>query len=855
MRGVRASLLRIMSMARQPDRKSVYMLSPAACDGLKLDLRRVKASVALHCQVPLGVAGSGKWGGIDAQYSGGGSAMNDAAKSGRIVLRILGILLILISLPLIWGGAQLAWLGGSVYYLLAGLALIASGVLIALRRLAGAWLYGLLFAATVIWALWEAGLDLWPLVPRLGGPLVLAILLLLALPRFPTYAGRKALPFGLAGLCFVVLAGAMCLGFTQQGVIRHPFAQSIAGTVSAETRAAGDEWHQWGRTSKGTRYVTAGQITPANVRNLKVAWEFDYGEAPKVETLAEDQNTPTYAKGVLYTCTPTNTVNALDARSGKLLWKYEAKGKSPIWARCRGVTYYEPQGVAPGETCKARIVMNTIDGRLIQLDAATGKLCSQFGENGTVNLNANIGDTPTAMYIPTAAPTVVQDKIVVGGWIFDGQKVGEPSGVVRAFDARTGELAWAWDMGNPAITKLPPEGQTYTLGTPNVWATPAYDAALGLIYLPTGNGTPDFFGGHRRPFDDRYSSSVVALDIATGRERWHFQTVHHDLWDYDIPAQPSLYEMPNGKGGTIPALIQITKQGQIYVLDRRTGKPITKVAEQPVPQGAAQGDWLAPTQPFSVGMPQLGTDRLTEAKMWGVSLFDQLYCRIRFRSLRYEGMYTPPGPRQSLQFPGPFGGMNWGSASIDEGRGILIVNDMRIPGVERLVPRAEVNAAVAAGHGPGMFPQEGTPFALDTSNMMSPLGIPCSQPPYGSMTGIDLATRKIIWQVPMGTVRDTLLFGWMPVGLPMPLGMPTLGGSLVTASGLTFHSGTQDFYLRALDTTSGKELWKARLPVGAQITPMSYVGPDGKQYVVVSAGGARSSPVRGSKIIAFALSE
>jgi quinate dehydrogenase (quinone) len=783
--------------------------------------------------------------------------MGEAGRRGRFALRIFGVLLILIGLPLIWGGVQLAGLGGSLYYLLAGLGLLVSGVLIARRQLAGVWIYGLLCAGTVMWAFWETGLDFWPLVPRLSGPLFLAMVLALLLPRFPAHRGRKTVSFGLAGLCLLVLVGAAGMGVTQQGVVRHPFTQTLAGTVSAETRAAGDEWHEYGRTSKGTRYITANQIRPDNVRNLKVAWQFDYGEPPALTALAEDQNTPTYAKGVLYSCTPTNTVNALDAQTGKLRWTYAGagKGKSPIWQRCRGVTYYEPHAAAEGESCKARIVMNMIDGHLVELDAATGKPCEKFGTKGIVDLNAHLGDTAPAMYIPTSAPTVAQDKVIVGGWIFDGQKVGEPSGVVRAFDARTGELAWAWDMGNPAITKLPPEGQTYTLGTPNIWSTPAYDLALGLIYLPTGNSTPDFWGGHRRAFDDLYSSSIVALDIATGRERWRFQTVHHDVWDYDIPAQPSLYDMPDGKGGTIPALVQITKQGQIYVLDRRTGKPITKVVERPVPQGAAPGDRLSPTQPFSVGMPQIGTDRLTEAKMWGVSLFDQLYCRIRFRSLRYEGMFTPPGTHANLQFPGPFGGMNWGSAAIDEGRGILIVNDMRIPGVERLVPRAESDGAIAAGHGPGMFPQMGTPFALDTSNLMSPLGIPCSQPPYGTMTGINLATQKIIWQVPMGTVRDTRLFGWLPVGLPLPIGMPTLGGSLVTATGLTFHSGTQDFYLRALDTTSGKELWKARLPVGAQMTPMSYVAPNGKQYIVVSAGGARESPVRGSKIIAFSLGD
>ncbi|MFC4254767.1 membrane-bound PQQ-dependent dehydrogenase, glucose/quinate/shikimate family [Altererythrobacter xixiisoli] len=793
--------------------------------------------------------------------------MDKTTSRGRIILAVFGVVLVLLGLPLTWGGVQLATLGGSWYYLFAGLALIVSGVLIARRRLAGAAVFAVLFAVTIAWSLWEAGLDFWPLVPRVSGPLFMAFLLLLLLPRFPGWTQGAKAPLAMAGLTALLMGGAVALALQPKHVTRHDFTQAVPGKVSAETLAAGNEWREYAHTGKGTRYITADQITPDNVRNLKVAWEFDYGEAPAAATLAEDQNTPTYANGVLYSCTPSNTVNALDAQTGKLLWSYAAKGASPIWQRCRGVTYYEAQPAAgqppagqsvgnppaTGGACQARIVMNAIDGRLIELDAATGKPCADFGDNGVVNLNADIGETPPAMYIPTSAPTVMQDKIVVGGWIFDGQKVGEPSGVVRAFDARSGELVWAWDMGKPDVTKLPPAGETYTLGTPNIWSTPAYDLELGLIYLPTGNSTPDFWGAHRRDFDEKYGSSVVALDIATGRERWHFQTVHHDVWDYDVPSQPALYDIPDGRGGTIPALIQTTKQGQIFVLDRRTGQPITKVEERPVPQGAAPGDFLSPTQPFSVGMPQLGVDTLSEAKMWGVSMFDQLYCRIRYRSMRYEGMYTPPGTDTSLMFPSPFGGMNWGSASIDEGRGLLIVNDMRIPRYVKLIPRAIADTMQGGIHGAGIFPQAGTPFAIETDNVMSPLGIPCMEPPFGTMTAIDLNTKKIVWQVPMGTVKDTRLFGTLKVGLPLPIGMPTVGGALTTASGLTFYSGTQDFALRALDTTSGREIWKADLPVGAQMTPMSYIAPNGKQYIVVSAGGARESPIRGSKVIAYAL--
>ena len=503
--------------------------------------------------------------------------------------------------------------------------------------------------------------------------------------------------------------------------------------------------------------------------------------------------------------------------------------------------------------------MTTIDTRLIELDAKTGVPCAGFGTNGSVDLKAGMGAVDPGYYFQTSAPTVVRDMIVVGGWVWDNVKVGEPSGVVRAFNAHTGKLVWAWDLGNPALTGEPPAGQSYTRGTPNVWSTPAFDDKLGLIYLPTGNATPDFWGGERSPAAEAYTAAVVALDIQTGRERWKFQTVHHDLWDYDIPAQPALYDIPDANGAEVPALVQVTKRGQIFVLDRRNGKPVAEVEEKAVPQSpVAQGDRLAPTQPYSVDMPEIGVEKLTEADMWGMTPFDQLWCRVEFKKLRYDGEFTPPGLTKSLQFPGFYGGMNWGSASINESTGYLIINDMRVPQVVQLIPREETERRLAAkkagadGHA-GLASQIGTPYGADKNMFMSPLGVLCPRPPFGAMTAIDLKTRKVAWQVPMGTVQDTGPLG-IKTHLPMPVGMPTLGGPMTTQSGLVFYAGTQDYYLRALDASTGKELWKGRLPVGAQATPMSYVSPDtGRQYVVVSAGGARGSPDRGDYIIAYAL--
>ncbi|TWG97030.1 quinate dehydrogenase (quinone) [Mesorhizobium sp. J18] len=320
-----------------------------------------------------------------------------------------------------------------------------------------------------------------------------------------------------------------------------------------------------------------------------------------------------------------------------------------------------------------------------------------------------------------------------------------------------------------------------------------------------------------------------------------------------MPAQPALYDVPDGKGGIVPALIQVTKRGQIFVLDRRTGEPLTEVVEREVPQGAVEGDWTAPTQPYSVGMPAIGVEPLTEASMWGATPFDQLYCRIEFRKLRYEGEFTPPGTEPILQWPGFYGGMNWGSVSVHESSGYLIVNDTRSPHRVQLVPREEADQADAKDSHAGLSAQYGTPYGAAKVTFMSPLGIPCQNPPYGTLTAIDLKTKEIAWQVPMGTVEDTGPLG-IKMHLPIPVGMPTVGGPISTSSGLIFYAGTLDYNIRALDLATGQELWKHRLPVGAQGTPMTYISPEsGRQFIVVSAGGARQSLDRGDYIVAYAL--
>jgi len=772
---------------------------------------------------------------------------------GGWLLILFGIVLVIIGLPMIVGGIQLIGLGGSWYYAIAGAGLVVAGILYAMRRLTGLWVFLLVFLGTVAWALWEAGLTFWPQVPRLVAPAVIGVFALLFTPLFPAFRGRKRGPFAVAALLVAGLAATAFYAFVPHGVTRKAPPQAAVGVPPAAASAT--DWRSYGRTPAGTRYAPIDQINRDNVNGLEVAWTFQSGDV--ADKGSEDQNTPLQVGDTVYTCSPRNVVHALNAETGAVRWKFDPKAQSPLWQRCRGVSYYEPAqqpGEQPATACAARIVMTTIDARLIQLDAKTGEPCADFGVGGTVDLKSGMGEVKPGFYFQTSAPTVMRDLVMVGGWVFDNVETNEPSGAVRAFNARTGELVWAWDLGNPAITKLPPAGESYTRGTPNVWSTPAYDEALGLVYLPTGNATPDFFGAHRSKAAEDYTASVVALDMDTGRERWKFQTVHHDLWDYDVPAQPALYDVPDGKGGKVPALIQITKRGQIFMLDRRDGKPIATVEERAVPQtGGVPEDFLSPTQPYSTGMPEIGTEPFTEARMWGATPLDQLYCRIEFRNMRYEGEFTPPGLTRSILFPGFYGGMNWGSAAIDESRGLLIVNDIRMPQFIELVPReATDNAGASAAH-EGLSQQKGTPYGALKNGFMSPLGVPCHQPPYGTMTAVDLAARQIVWQVPMGTLQDSGPLG-IKTGLQLPVGMPTLGGPTATAGGLVFYAGTQDYYLRAIDVETGEELWKGRLPVGAQATPMTYVSPEsGRQFVVVSAGGARQSLDRGDWIVAYAL--
>ncbi len=770
-----------------------------------------------------------------------------------VVARIFAVVLGLMGLGLLVGGAYLAALVGSPYYLAVGLVYLASAVLIWLGRRLGLWLVVAVGILTVPWAVWESGTYYWALFPRLWVPFAMASLALLLVPSVLPRAGhgwlRGAGALALAGtIVFFVFA------FVPHGMLAS--ASDTAYTQTAQNESPSN-WFAYGRTTKGTRYAPFTQINRENVSDLQVAWTYHTGDSGAGGT---DQNTPLQIGNLVYTCSYTDHVAALDADTGKPRWTFNPHASSPMWQRCRGLGYFEDADTSTGKLCHQRIVQTTIDARLIELDAETGKKCTGFGDGGTVNLGQGMGEIKPGFYFQTSAPLVAGDKIVIGGWVVDNQSRGEPSGVIRAFDARTGKLAWAWDMGHPNRTGAPPSGKTYTRGTPNMWTTAAYDPKLGLIYLPLGNETPDYYGVDRLAVSGEYNSSLVALDVKTGREVWHFQTVHHDTWDYDLPSQPALVDIPDGSGGTIPAVLQLTKRGQMFLLNRKTGKPIANVKEKPVPTtGGPPKEKHSPTQPYSVGMPTIGGMHLDETKMWGMTMFDQMTCRIAFHKLRYDGDFTPIGLTRAIEQPGNLGGMNWGSASVDVVNGIAYVNDIRIPAVFQLLTRkqykeySKTHRGILSGHGPS--PMLGTPYGLFTGMWMSSLGVPCVEPPFGTISAVDLKTHKLLWQIPAGTAEELGPAG-IPLHLPMPMGMPTYAGTMTTAGGLVFFAGFQDFYIRAYNSSTGEVLWKHRLPVGASATPMTYVSPrTGRQYVVLSVGGAARSDKSGDYVIAFALAK
>jgi membrane-bound PQQ-dependent dehydrogenase (glucose/quinate/shikimate family) len=770
----------------------------------------------------------------------------------RIFPRLLAAGIIIYALAQGAGGLYLAILGGSLYYLLAAIGLLIGASLLWMADDRARLVFHLVLAATVAWALWETGGELWGMLARIAFVLILWIAAQWVSPGLNAGARRWRTAAVVLGIAAIISAGA---------VKGSPLPASAGVQISGQDTDEGD-WPIYGRTSASTRFSPLKQITTANVDKLKVAWTYRTGDLPRNSDAGYEfvfEATPLNIGDTLYLCTPHNIVIALDAETGAERWRYDPKvdDSASYIKACRGVAYYKAD--VPVTTCPERILAATIDGRMIAVDARTGQPCADFGTNGEISILTGLEPPRKGMAYQTSAPFIIGRVALVGGLVIDSYSTNEPSGALRAYDVITGKFAWAWDMGRPGNTAEPPPGETFTKGTPNIWAPISADPALGLVYVPTGNATPDYWAGYRNALLDKYSSSIVAVDVATGQPRWSFQTVHHDVWDYDVPSAPILFDYKRG-GTTTPALAQFTKMGQLFVLDRRTGTPLSPVEERPVPQGAPPGDWVSPTQPYS-SAPSLMPRTLTEASMWGLTPLDQIACRITFRSVRYDGAYTPQSVKGSLQFPAPYGTTDWGSASYDEERGLLIAPSSYIPMIVQLVPRDEANARVAAIEAAGkdpsslaLSPQIGTPYGAHMLPMLSPLQIPCNAPPWGLITAIDPASNRVVWQKPFGTARDSGPFH-MTFGPPVTIGVPSMGGSISTRGGVTFIGAALDNYIRALDTATGRELWRQRTPAGPQATPMTYLSrKSGRQFVVIAAGGhAALMTTFGDYVIAYAL--
>lgn len=730
---------------------------------------------------------------------------------------------------MIFGGLQLVFLGGSSYYLLAGLVLVASAMKLWKADPMGSMVYGGLLVATVAWAFSESGTNLWALAPRILPLAIIGIWFLTPFLRNSLYNGKPPPLFkSTVSRGVTVFVAALTAGIFIAG--NGWVVTSLPERSGINTVNAGTDWPSYGNTLGGSRYSPIDQINRENVQDLEVAWTYRTGIGGAFKA------TPLQVGELLYVCAGGNVIIALDADNGELVWQFDPlidpghlESARYFTTACRGLAYYEALPDYQGE-CQERIITATTDARMIAVDALTGERCIRFGDLGEINLTTNMGNDPLIFNFQTSPPGIVRGNAVVGGWVFDNQSVGEPSGVIRAFNAISGEFAWAWDMARPGIHTEPLIGEVYTRGTPNVWSLFSVDEELGLIYAPTGNETPDYFGGYRMEASEQYASSVVAIDGETGAPRWSYQTVHHDLWDWDVPAQPVLIDLPGTDGEKVKAVLVPTKRSEVFVLNRETGEPIFDIQELPVSQeGGVPEDYVAPTQPFTMDMPNFRED-LTEKKMWGITPLDQLYCRIEFRKMRYEGHFTVPGTDTILQFPGNAGGHNWGSVSVDQLNNIMVVNPMIVGNQLTLIPRDELPEGVQGN-------QLGTPYSHTTVQFMSPLGVPCNQPPYGVLAAIDLETRQLLWEKPIGLAKDTgpTIFGLgIKTFLPISVGTPQIGGTVTTSGGLIFSASAYDNTIRATDVLNGEELWSNPIPHQASSTPMSYLSASGKQTIVAT---------------------
>jgi quinoprotein glucose dehydrogenase len=628
------------------------------------------------------------------------------------------------------------------------------------------------------------------------------------------------------------------------GPLKGNFLASVlllAMTLSVAAPAFG--WEYWGGDAGGMRFSPLAQITPANVDNLVRAWDYHTGDlqnrAPALMARTKFETTPLFVEDSLIFCSPFNEVIALDPGTGAQKWRYDpAVSTSQRPANrynCRGVTYWVDKAAPENAVCRARIFMGTNDARVIALDAKTGAACADFGSGGQVKLDTGMELAWPGEFQITSPPVVARGVVIVGSSIADNVRVEAPLGTVHAFDARTGAPRWSFD---PLIHDGIDAGQA------NVWAPMSVDEDRGLVFLPTSSPSPDFWGG-KRPGDDAHANSVVALRAETGELAWSFQVVHHDVWDYDLPAQPTLARIDTGEGMR-DVVIQPTKHAFVFVLDRDTGKPIWPVEERSVPQGGAAGEQLSPTQPFPTHVPALMPQRFSDADIYEPFPAPGPSCKERLSGLRNDGLFTPPSTQGTLAYPMTGGGVNWGGAAFDPVNQILYANTSHAIHIIKLIPRADAED-LKRPQGGDLGTQYGAPFVMTRVVALSGLGMLCNKPPWGELVAVDLKAGKILWHSSVGTAEDRA-----PLGMAFNLGTPLVNGVAITAGGLVF-TGAMDAYLRAFDAKSGAELWQGRLPVPGIANPMTYLWK-GEQYVVIGAGGhSESGATIGDSVVAFRL--
>ncbi|MDN4625909.1 membrane-bound PQQ-dependent dehydrogenase, glucose/quinate/shikimate family [Erwinia sp. DT-104] len=790
------------------------------------------------------------------------------------MIKLTSIVIAIVGIAMLYMGGKLLLLGGSPFYVVIAIGLLLTAIALFKNKKIALSIYAILMWLVVAWTIYEVGFDKWQWIPR--GDIIGLLGVWLALPwivRPLSKAQGAAKPAGfhpfLGTTVIVIIALVIGLAFYDP----YPQAGKLTNKrTPVDTAVASNDWTAYGGTSNGLRFSDLKQITKDNVSNLEVAWTYHTGDlrTEKDATEYTFEATPLKVNNTVYFCTPHNEVHALNPETGELKWKYQpAKDRSYLQQHqtCRGVSYYAPeaQPASAAEApamCRKRIFNATTDAKLIALDADSGKPCADFGENGIVDLRANMGNIRPHALMQTAAPLVAGNLVIVGGSVMDnGFNSGNPSGVIRAYDVTSGRLVWNFDPANPQQTQPLPAGQTYPQDTPVAWATLSADLKNGLVYVPFGNASPDELGNRRdaNSNTEKFRDTLVALDLKTGAFKWRFQSSKNDLWDRDNPSQPSLLDI-DYQGSRQPVVILPTKTGNLFVLNRLTGQAVYPVNQVDVSTtGGVQGEKFSPTQPVSA--LNFIPDPLKEKSMWGLTPFDQMACRIEFKSMRYDGNpWTPSTEAGTIVFPGNIGVFNWGSVAIDPERQILIASPVRLAYKYNLIKRTPET------ENKRLFTKDGTPYwnenfegdyAIHIQQFASSLGIPCIAPPWGRMVGVDLTTGKTEWLRRVGTTKNlktTFLPGRFPIGFPM--GMVAHGGPLTTAGDLVFHGATADNFFRAYDINTGELLWQTELPAGGQATPATYMGADNKQYVIIAAGGHGSLGTKaGDSVVAWRLKQ